>query len=359
MTLLLFDVHSTGIRRMTGTGEERDAMARAENQKLKLLYIAQILLERTDEEHAITTQELIDMLEQYGIRAERKSIYTDIDALIDFGMDIIKIKERPGGYCLASRQFELAELKLLVDAVQASKFITTRKSEELIRKLETLCGREQAKQLHRQVVVTNRTKAVNENIYYNVDIIYNAIAENVKIRFQYFEWNVNKEMQLRRDGTYYEASPWLLLWDDENYYLIAYDDRSGGIRHYRVDKMLKLGLLEDAREGRKQFDNLDIAGYQRKTFGMFAGEEETVTLCCDVGLTGVIIDRFGKDVALRRLDERHIRVRVDVAVSRQFFGWVTGLGAGVKIEGPKRVAREYQEYLREILGQYARQAGDV
>ena len=334
-------------------------MARAENQKLKLLYIAQILLERTDEEHAITTQELIDTLEQYGIRAERKSIYTDIDALIDFGMDIIKIKERPGGYCLASRQFELAELKLLVDAVQASKFITTRKSEELIRKLETLCSREQAKQLHRQVVVTNRTKAVNENIYYNVDIIYNAIAENVKIRFQYFEWNVNKEMQLRRDGTYYEVSPWLLLWDDENYYLIAYDDRSGGIRHYRVDKMLKLSLLEDVREGRKQFDNLDIAGYQRKTFGMFAGEEETVTLCCDARLAGVIIDRFGKDVALRRLDEGHIRVRVDVAVSRQFFGWVTGLGAGVKIEGPERVACEYREYLQEILGQYTRRAGEL
>lgn len=328
-------------------------MARTEKQKLKLLYIMQFLLERTDEEHVVTTQELIDYLAANGITSERKSIYTDIELLTEFGMDIIKVKERPGGYYLASRQFELAELKLLVDAVQASKFITTKKSGELIGKLETLCSRAQAKQLHRQVVVTNRNKAVNENIYYNVDLIYNAIAENVKIRFQYFAWSVNKEMKLRRDGSYYEVSPWLLSWDDENYYLIAYDDRSGEIRHYRVDKMLKIGLLDAPREGKGRFDNFDIAGYSRKTFGMFAGEEETVTLCCDSNLTGVMIDRFGKEVAMRQRDESHIQARVEVAVSRQFFGWVTGLGAAVKIEAPERVVCAYREYLKEILGQYS------
>ena len=188
-------------------------MAKSEKQKLKLLYIILCLMEKTDEEHAVTTQEIIDYLALQGITAERKSIYTDIDLLIDFGMDIIKKPGRSGGYTLASRQFELAELKLLVDAVQSSKFITTKKSRELLGKLET--------QLHRQVVVTNRNKAVNENIYYNVDIIYNAIAENVKIQFQYFEWDVSKEMKLRRDGKIYEVSPWLLTWDDENYYLIA------------------------------------------------------------------------------------------------------------------------------------------
>lgn len=327
-------------------------MAKSEKQKLKLLYIMQLLLEKSDEEHAITTQEMIDYLAQLGIPSERKSIYTDIELLIDFGMDIIKIKERPGGYYLASRQFELAELKLLVDAVQASKFITSKKSEELIGKLETLCSKAEAKQLHRQVVVTNRNKTANENIYYNVDMIYNAISENVKIRFQYFEWSVNKEMKLRRDGTFYEVSPWLLSWDDENYYLIAFDDRSGEIRHYRVDKMLKIGLLEAVREGKGQFENFDIAGYTKKTFGMFAGEEETVTLCCDSNLTGVMIDRFGKDVAMRQRDEKHIQARVDIAVSRQFFGWVTGLGAAVKIEAPERVVRAYREYLQEILEQY-------
>lgn len=327
-------------------------MARSENQKLKLLYIVQLLQERTDEEHPVTTQEIIDYLRTKGIAAERKSIYTDIELLTDYGLDIIRIKERPGGCYLASRPFELAELKLLVDAVQASKFITTKKSRELIGKLEDLCSKSQARQLHRQVVVTNRNKAVNENIYYNVDMIYNAIAENVKIQFQYFEWSVNKEMRLRRDGSFYVVSPWLLSWDDENYYLIAYDDRSGEIRHYRVDKMLKIGLRQEERDGKEKFEDFDVAGYSRKTFGMFAGEEETVTLHCDSNLTGVMIDRFGKDVAMRKVDDTHIKARVNVAVSRQFFGWVAGLGAAVKIEAPDRVVADYKNYLREILTQY-------
>lgn len=327
-------------------------MARAQGQRLKLLYILQLLYERTDEEHVVTTQDVIDYLRINGITAERKSVYSDIELLIDYGFDIIRLKERPYGCYLASRQFELAELKLLVDAVQASKFITTRKSRELIGKLESFCSKAQARQLHRQVVVTNRNKAVNENIYYNVDMIYNAIAENAKIRFQYFEWSVNKEIKLRRDGAYYVVSPWLLSWDDENYYLIAYDDRSEEIRHYRVDKMLNISLMEEARAGKEQFEDFDVPGYSRKTFGMFAGEEETVMLKCDSKLTGVIIDRFGKEVAMRRADEDHIKVRVNVAVSRQFFGWVTGLGAAVKIEAPERVVCAYKNYLKEVLTQY-------
>lgn len=327
-------------------------MAKTEKQKLKILYIMQLLLEKTDEEHIVTTQQIVDYLNTNGITAERKSIYTDIEMLIDYGMDIIKVKGRPWGYYLASRQFELAELKLLVDAVQSSKFITTKKSRELIGKLETLCSHDQAKLLHRQVVVTNRNKTVNESIYYNVDMIYNAIAANEKIRFQYFEWNVNKEIKLRREGAYYTVSPWLLTWDDENYYLIAFDDRSGMIRHYRVDKMLHIELLKEVREGKNQFDNFDIAGYSKKTFGMFAGEEETVTLCCERSLTGVMIDRFGTDVAMRAKDENHILARVNVAVSRQFFGWITGLGAAVTIESPQQVVISYREYLKEILKAY-------
>lgn len=177
----------------------------------------------------------------------------------------------------------------------------------------------------------------------------------MKIRFQYFEWTVNKEMKLRRDGSYYEVSPWLLSWDDENYYLIAYDDRSRDIRHYRVDKMLKIELTAESREGKEQFGNFDVAAYSRKTFGMFAGEDETVTLICEDALTGVMIDRFGKEVAMRRYDGTRIRVRVSVAVSRQFFGWLAGLGAAVQIESPEPVAREYREYLETILKTYGEQ----
>lgn len=327
-------------------------MAKSEKQKQKLLYLMQLLSERTDEEHVATMAEIIDYLALHGIAAERKSIYHDMDVLCDFGMDIIRIKERPGGYYLASRQFELAELKVLVDAVQSSKFITSKKSSELIAKLETLCSHAQARQLHRQVVVTNRNKAANENIYYNVDLIYNAISEDARIRFQYFEWSAEKEMRLRRDGSFYVVSPWLLTWDDENYYLIAFDERSRMIRHYRVDKMLRLALLDERREGKSQFDDFDIAAYSRKTFGMFAGDEETVTLTCDESLTGVMIDRFGKEIPIRRREDGRIQVRVTVAVSRQFFGWVTGLGPSVKIDGPPRVAQDYRKYLQEILEQY-------
>ena len=328
-------------------------MPKSEKQKLKLLYITQYLMEKTDENHIATTTELIDYLASNGITAERKSIYTDIELLIDYGLDIVKVKGRPAGYQLVSRQFELAELKLLVDAVQASKFITSKKSRELIGKLETLCSKKEARQLHRQVVVTNRTKAVNENIYYNVDQIYSAIAGNVKIRFLYFEWNVKKEMQLRHDGAFYEVSPWLLTWDDDNYYLIAYDDESRMIKHYRVDKMLKLSLSDKKRQGKEQFENFDIAAYSKKTFGTFAGEEKMVTLSCKTNLIGVIIDRFGNEASLRENGEGFVLVRVKVAVSRQFFGWLTGLSDAVKIVGPKETAEEYRSYLEEILTNYS------
>lgn len=327
-------------------------MAKAERQKLKLLYIMQLLMEKTDENHAITTNEIIDYLKLHGIDAERKSIYMDLEILAEFGMDILRTTDRSKRCYLVNRQFELAELKLLVDAVQASKFVTEKKSRELIGKLESLCSKYEAKQLHRQVVVTNRAKTVNENIYYNVDEIYKAIAENVKVRFQYFDWNEKKEMQLRRDGAYYEVSPWLLTWDDDNYYLIAYEDESQMIKHYRVDKMMNISLSKLGRQGKEEFEHFDIAGYSRKTFGMFAGEEETVTLLSEKYLTGVFIDRFGSDVSMREKDEEHIQVRVNVAVSRQFFGWLTGLGRAVRIQSPEKTVIEYQEYLKEILENY-------
>ncbi len=327
-------------------------MAKSPKQKQKLLYIAQYLMERTDEAHSITTNQLIAYLEANDIKAERKSIYDDIDTLNEFGMDIVKVPERKGGYYLASRDFELAELKLLVDLVQSSKFITQKKSRELIGKLETLASKNDAKQLQRQVVVADRNKAVNESIYYNVDMLYNAMAENVKVRYQYFEWDVTKQMKLRKDGQFYEVSPWLLTWDDENYYLIAFDAEAGILKHYRVDKMLKITLTEQERQGREDFEKVDIAAYSKKTFGMFAGEDKTVTLRCDNSMTGVIIDRFGSDVAMRKLDEAHILARVNVAVSPQFFGWLAGLGNKIRIQSPDEVIAEYREYLGKIILNY-------
>lgn len=328
-------------------------MGKTEHQKLKILYILELLYEQTDERHAVRMRNIIAYLNQKGISAERKSIYRDLEMLQDFGVDILREQEYRGGYYIGSRDFELAELKLLVDAVQSSKFITQKKSRELIHKLEKLVSVYEAKQLQRQVVVTNRNKTINENIYYNIDMIYNGISGDVKIRFQYFSWNIEKEMELRRDGAFYEVSPLVLSWDDENYYLIAYDEEDKIIKHFRVDKMLKISLTRKKREGLKQFETFDIASYSKKTFGMFAGEEETVTLLCENDMIGVVIDRFGQEVKVRKADDMHFRARLHVAVSGQFYGWLCGLGEKVEIIEPAEMREKYVTYLQRIQNKYS------
>lgn len=327
-------------------------MAKSRNQKAKILYLLQFLQERTDENHRVSMEDILGYLESYDISAERKSIYADIETLKNFGYDILFQKGKEGGYFLASRSFELPELKLLVDAVSASRFVTSKKSQDLIRKLEQLTSKNEAVKLNRQLYVANRNKAVNENIFYNVDYIHEAIAANVKIQFQYFEWSVDKTMQLRRDGETYSVSPWRLLWDDENYYLIAFDDRDQMIKHYRIDKMLKVALTKEKREGKDSFEHFDLAGYSRKTFGMFAGESQTVTLSCKNYLAGVMIDRFGQEATMRKKDDDHFSLRAEVAVSPQFFGWITGFGQGVRIEKPESVKTAYMSWLQEIQKQY-------
>lgn len=328
-------------------------MGKTEHQKLKILYILELLYEQTDEKHVVRMRDIIAYLNQKGISAERKSIYRDLEMLQDFGVDILREQEYRGGYYIGSRDFELAELKLLVDAVQSSKFITQKKSRELIHKLEKLVSVYEAKQLQRQVVVTNRNKTINENIYYNIDMIYNGISGDVKIRFQYFSWNIEKEMELRRDGAFYEVSPLVLSWDDENYYLIAYDEEDKIIKHFRVDKMLKISLTRKKREGLKQFETFDIASYSKKTFGMFAGEEETVTLLCENDMIGVVIDRFGHEVNVRKADDMHFRARLHVTVSGQFYGWLCGLGEKVEIIEPAEMREKYVTYLQKIQNKYS------
>jgi predicted DNA-binding transcriptional regulator YafY len=327
-------------------------MPKAPKQKQKLLYIAQYLMEHTDETHFATTPKLIAYLEANGIRAERKSIYDDIATLCNFGFDIVRQEGAKGGYFMASRDFELAEVKLLVDLVQSSKFITTKKSRELIQKLEKQVSQNNAAALQRQVVVTDRNKTANENIYYSVDVIYEAIAKNIRVRYQYFEWDANKQMKLRKNGEYYDVSPWLLTWDDENYYLVAFDSAAGIMKHYRVDKMLHIELKDAPRDGKAEFDQMDIAAFSKKTFGMFAGTEYTVRLICDNSIIGVVVDRFGQGVAMRRYDDNHVLARADVQVSPQFFGWLAGLGDKIRIESPQDVAGEYTAYLNRILQNY-------
>lgn len=324
-------------------------MAKSAGQKLKLLYIIKLLTENTDENHPASTTDIIAYLDANGIHSERKSIYDDIEKLCDFGYDIVQVRSRlGGGYYMASREFELAELKLLVDAVQSSRFITSRKSRSLIKKLELLAGKQDAGKLQRQVYVAGRIKTENESIYYNIDNIHRAIQENRQISFQYLDWNLNKEL-VPRVGGKRKVSPWALIWREENYYLAAYDGVDGIMKHYRVDKMGQVDVLKDEREGLEQFEMVDPAVYTNLTFGMFSGDEETVTLQFPNRLIGVVLDRFGREADIRPMTDRVFRIRVRVAVSGQFFGWLAGIGREAVIVSPAAVKEQYQGWLTDIV----------
>jgi len=322
--------------------------------KLKMLYLAKIFSEETDDAHGLTLPQIVERLDSYGIKADRKTLYQDFDELRQFGYDLIS--EQIGHntyYYLGARDFELPELKLLVDSVQAAKFITDKKSHELIRKLEALVSRHQAQQLHRQVFISGRVKAMNESIYYNIDKLHDAINQGYRIRFQYYQWNVKKEMELRHNGDRYHVSPWALLWDDEKYYLVAYDAIDDKIKHYRVDKMLNIEIIEEARQGLEHFKAFDSARYTKSIFGMFGGAETAVILQGENHMVGILMDRFGKDIPLVPIDDNHFEAKVNVAVSSQFFGWIMALGKGITITGPEPVVRKMREEVRRLHEQYA------
>ena len=329
-------------------------MPKGTNQKFKLYRLAQIMQEKTDDEHYITMPEIMESLAEYDVTADRKSIYADLRDLSVLGLEV---EGEPIGnryhYHVVNRPFELPELKLLVDAIQSSKFITEKKTNTLIKKLEKLVSKYDAQKLQRQVYVSGRIKTMNESIYYTVDAIHNAISENKKIKFQYYQWNVKKEMELRHGGAWYHISPWGLSWDDENYYLVGYDSHAGKIKHYRVDKMLQIKLSDESREGKEFFKKLDMADYANKSFGMFGGREQTVKLLVKNSLAGVIIDRFGKNVMLIPADEDHFTVNVDVHVSRQFLGWVFSLGEDIKIAGPDDVVEQMKVEAKRLRKQYS------
>lgn len=330
-------------------------MAKMSGQKLKLFYIQDFLLKNTDENHAVTVKDIIAYLESCGISAERKSIYDDIELLKSYGLDICSEKrDRTVWYNVVSRDLEIYELKLLVDAVLGSKFITEKKSNELIKKLEGLCSRFQAYELDRQLTVVNRIKSMNESIYFNVDKIHNAIKDNAKISFLYFEYNMKKEKVFRHGGKNYEVSPFALSWDDENYYLVGYDSGSSQIRHYRVDKMDKLCEMEGSRrEGAELFEKVDVENYSRKVFSMFGGETQKICLEFSERLAGVVLDRFGKDTFLSPgKTEGCFTFETDIVVSPQFYGWLFSFGTDAKIVYPQSVKDGFAEYLTQLYEKY-------
>lgn len=327
-------------------------MSKGTNQKLKLLYLTKIFREQTDEEHMLTIAEIIEKLSAYDVSADRKTLYTDFEELRHFGLDIISQQiGRQHYYYLGAREFELPELKLLVDSVQSAKFITAQKSQKLIKKLEGLVSKYEATQLQRQVYITGRVKTMNESIYYNVDKLHAAISADAQIQFQYYQWNVKKEMELRRGGKLYQVSPWGLMWDDEYYYLVAYDAETDKIKHYRVDKMLRIQITDQKRAGKERYQSFNLPNYTKRIFGMFSGEETKVTLEADNSMAGVLIDRFGKDITLIPQDGGRFRATVDVAISDQFLGWIVALGT-VKIVGPEAVVEKMQAKVSNLIADY-------
>jgi predicted DNA-binding transcriptional regulator YafY len=327
-------------------------MATVSNQKLKLLYIRQLLLEKSDENNPVTINQIISGLKAQGIEAERKSIYSDIQVLQEYGMDILQKHGPSGGYYIGERDFELAELKLLVDAVQTSKFITEKKSVSLIRKIENLTSVDQARTLQRQVVVRNRIKNMDESIYYRIDDLHKAISADRAIRFRYYEYTVDKKRVFRHDGAFYEVSPFALTWDNENYYLIAYDAAANKIKHFRVDKLAEIVITDAPRSGSKQFAMLDLGAYSKSHFGMFTGEAQPLVLEFRSELVGAVIDRFGMDASIVPWDEDHFRLQAQIAVSPQFFGWLAAYGDAVRIVAPQDVAESFREHVAGILHLY-------
>ncbi len=325
-------------------------MPKSDNQKLKILYILDYLKECSHQAHPVRALELQEMLlQRHNISCDRKTVYSDIAALQDYGVDILSIPGKNGGYYIASRNFELPELKLLVDAVQSSRFLTERKSRELIEKLCRECSVHDAQLVRRDVLVSGRVKSMNETIYYNVDAIQEAIGQNKQITFRYFDWGLDGQRKYRDKD--YQASPYGLCQDNENCYLLAHSRRHN-VTHYRVDRMTDIRLTQVPRTPCPELTGQAFQKHANQLFQMYSGEPKEVKLRLHRSLTNVVVDKFGRDVLLIPDGQEYFVCTVNVAVSPMFLSWVIGFGRKAKILHPPSVAEECRHLCREALGQY-------
>ena len=325
-------------------------MPKSDNQKLKIFYILDHLQRNSHQDHPVRAAELISMLErQHNISCDRKTVYSDIAALQDYGVDIVSVPGKNGGYYIASRNFELPELKLLIDAVQSSRFLTEKKSRELIEKLCNQCNEHDARLMRRDVLVSGRVKSMNETIYYNVDSIQESISQNRQITFRYFDWAIDGSRKYRdRD---YTASPYGLCQDNENCYLLAHSPRHG-VTSYRVDRMADIKILNEPRTPCPELSGKALTEHANRLFQMYSGDASDVKLRFHKSLVNVVIDRFGRDTILIPDGEEHFVFTVKVAVSPMFLSWVIGFGAKAKILYPQSVIDQCKDMCREALEQY-------
>ena len=335
-----------------------------EGQKMRLFAVKEILERETDDKHSITMDRILQLLQtKYDMKAERKSIYDDMRAFRESEiLDVTPPQGRERGYSVAERLFHISELKMMIDAIQSSKFLSEAKTRELIKKIETLCSKYEAQNLQRDVVLSNRVKSINSSsvLFRNIDVIHRAISLSAQISFQYFTFDLKKQKKYMRKGERYQVSPWSMIYTDDNYYLLAYID--GDFKHFRVDKMdnVQAFILEEGdseivtleREGREAFEKKDMSAYTKYTFSMYGDNPTPVTMVFQNRMVGVVMDRFGRDVLIMREDDRHFRITVPVAVSDQFFGWVFGLGKTVRIVGPEDVKAKMKKALADISARY-------
>ncbi len=320
----------------------KNKMPRSSNQKRKLTVLREILYENTNPSHHLTVKEIIALLNAKGISAERKSIYDDIETLRVLGEDIVSVRGRSTEYYIQNREFDLSELKLLIDAVRASKFIPESQSKNLMSKLSSLACVYDRPSLNRQVFVSNRAKKPDGNIFATVDVLHEGMEKNLSVNFKYFQWTVDGKKEYRNNGKPYTISPWSLVWDDSTYYLIGFDNEKQELRHYRVDKMQSAKITSQPRQGKEDFEKYDIDSYSGAVFGMFGGKVERVTLSCANRLANVVLDRFGSETPLIKDGDR-FRVHINVIPSPVFLGWVISFGKEMEIISPEDVREKYKQ----------------
>ena len=317
--------------------------------KPRILYLLRILEQYTDEDHPLTTNQLIEKLkEDYGISAHRTTLSKDIAALQEFGIDVITVHSTQCKYFIGSRQFELPELKLLIDAVESSKFITSRKSDALIKKIHKLTSQSQVAKLKRNNYVIDRIKPDNEQIYYIVDTINDAINNGKQISFQYYDYSGLKKKVLKNKGEVYKLSPYKLLWSGDYYYVIGYSEKKGKVINFRVDRIAATPMIltENALPMPKDFD---LENFTKEVFFMFSGDEVVVDLRCDNSLMKTMVDRFGEEVKTLAYDMTSFRIITEVSASPTFFGWVFGFGGKVQILAPESVKEQYKQMVLKTM----------
>lgn len=318
------------------------------SQRLKILYLYKILLEKTDEDHFLTMPEIISQLDMHGISAARKALYEDIEALRMYGLDIVQLKGNTSGYYVASRDFELPELKLLADAVSSSRFLTEKKADELLKKIESLASVHEAKQIQRQVYVANRVKSMNERIYLNIDVIQKAIAEGKKISFKYFSYDINKKKKYR--DSLRVCSPYAMSWDDQKYYLIGFHEMRKAISNFRVDRMEAVEILDEPITPKPE--DFNVNEYMSSSFSMFSGDSQEVKFRMHSSLIGPVIDKFGKDVTLVADGDDHFTVRVKVKPEPPFFGWLFQFGKKAELLEPADLREKCKTMLDDLMSIY-------